>query len=43
MERSLTMGLAYAQLLSMSNLGNVMAMPAPVAAKTKTAASKKNK
>jgi len=43
LHKSGAMGLAYAQLLSMSNLGNVMATPAPVAAKAKTATSKKKK
>ena len=43
LHKSGAMGLAYAQLLSMSNLGNVMAAPAPVAAKAKTATSRKKK
>ncbi len=40
LHKSGAMGLAYAQLLSMSNLGNVMATPAPVAAKAEPVAAK---
>ncbi len=43
LHKSGAMGLAYAQLLSMSNLGNVMATPAPVAVKAKTETSRKKK